>query len=138
MVAFTLEFTLLRASPAVLSMWSCTVKMDEENPTCTGLTQENGFGSAYLYKLPWLVRGAVAMCTCRKECNKYDLTAAPCFWLTHHDDSSTWFAISSPPPICCPSFSFIGGVAKEYITKLECEKYFRRVSNTKHRWRCSK
>jgi hypothetical protein len=29
-----------------------------------------------------------------------------------------WFAISSPPPIWCPSFSFIGGVAKEYTTKL--------------------
>jgi hypothetical protein len=29
------------------------------------------------------------------------------------------------PPICCPAFSFIiGGVAKEYITKLGCEKYF--------------
>jgi len=33
-----------------------------------------------------------------------------------------------PPPICCPSFSFIDGVAKEYITTLECEKYFLRVT----------
>jgi hypothetical protein len=33
-----------------------------------------------------------------------------------------------PPPICCPSFSFIAGVAKEYITKLGCEKYFLRVT----------
>jgi hypothetical protein len=24
-----------------------------------------------------------------------------------------WFAISSPSPICCPSFSFMGGVAKK-------------------------
>jgi hypothetical protein len=48
-----------------------------------------------------------------------------------------WFAISSLPPICYPSFSFIGGVAKEYTTKLGCEKYFRRSHNTKHRWRCS-
>jgi hypothetical protein len=31
------------------------------------------------------------------------------------------------PPICYRNFSFIGGVAKEYITKLGCEKYFRRV-----------
>jgi hypothetical protein len=38
--------SLLRASPAVLSMWSCTGKIDEENPTYAGLTQENGFGSA--------------------------------------------------------------------------------------------
>ncbi len=28
-----------------------------------------------------------------------------------------------PSPIYCPSFSFMGGVAKEYITKLGCEKY---------------
>jgi hypothetical protein len=63
----------------------------------------------------------------KKECNKYDLTAAQCFSLAHHNDWSTWFAISSSPPICCPSFSFIAGVAQEYITKLGCEKYFRSV-----------
>jgi hypothetical protein len=75
--------------------------------------------------LPWVVKGTAALCTCRKECNKYDLTASQCFWLGHHNDWSRWFALSSPPPICCPSsFSFIGGVAKEYITKLGCEKYF--------------
>jgi len=65
---------------------------------------------------------------CIKDCNIYDLTAAQCFSLAHHNDSSRWFATSSPPPICCPPFSFIGGVAKEYITKLGCEKYFRRVT----------
>jgi len=48
--------------------------MDEENLTCTGLTQENGFGSATFRNLPWLVRGAAALCTCRK-----DLTAVQCF-----------------------------------------------------------
>jgi hypothetical protein len=31
----------------------------------------------------------------------------------------------------------MGGVAKEYITKLECEKYFGRESDTEHPWRCS-
>jgi len=40
-----------------------------------------------------------------------------CFWSAHHNDWSRWLAISSAPPICFPSFSFIGGVAKEYITK---------------------
>jgi hypothetical protein len=30
-----------------------------------------------------------------EECNKYDLTAAPCFLLADHNDSSRWFAISS-------------------------------------------
>jgi len=75
--------------------------------------------------------------TWRKECKKYDLTAAQCFWLAHHNDSSRWFAISSPSPICCPSFGFTGGIAKEYRTLLGCEKYFAR-SHTKHHWRCFK
>jgi hypothetical protein len=26
------------------------------------------------------------LCTCRKECNKYDLTAAQCFSLAYHND----------------------------------------------------
>jgi hypothetical protein len=47
---------------------------------CTpGLAQENEFGSAKLCTLPWLVKGAAALCTCTKECNKYNLTAAHCF-----------------------------------------------------------
>jgi len=53
--------------------------MDEENLTTAGLTQENGFGSAELGRLLWLVKGSAALCTCRKECNKYDLTATQCF-----------------------------------------------------------
>jgi hypothetical protein len=61
-----------------------------------------------------------------KECDEYDLTAAQYFWLVDHNDSSRWFSISSPWPICCPSFSFMGGVAKQigYITKLGCEFLF--------------
>jgi hypothetical protein len=66
--------------------------------------------------------------TCRKECNKYDLTDAQCFWLAHHNNWSKWFAISSPSPICYPSFSFMGGTAKKYITKLGCEKHFGKVT----------
>jgi hypothetical protein len=73
--------------------------------------------------LPWLVKGSAALCTCHKECNKYDRTASQCFWLANHNDWSRWFVISSPPSLCCPSFSFLGGVAKEYITKLGCEIY---------------
>jgi hypothetical protein len=43
-----------------------------------------------------------------------------------------------PPRICCPGFSFIiGGVAKEYITKLGCEKYFARGLHTEYCWRWS-
>jgi hypothetical protein len=33
-----------------------------------------------------------------------------------------------PAPICCPSFILMDGVAKKYITKLGCEKYFWRVT----------
>jgi hypothetical protein len=66
--------------------------------------------------------------TCRKECNKYDLTDAQCFWLAHHNNWSKWFAISSPSPISYPSFSFLGGTAKKYITKLGCEKHFCKVT----------
>jgi hypothetical protein len=49
-------------------------------------------------------------------------------WLPHHNDWSRWFASSSPPPLCCPSFSFMGGVAKKEITEWGCAKYFCRVT----------
>jgi len=39
--------------------------LDEENPTLASSAQENGFGSAELRKLPCLVQGAAAMCTCK-------------------------------------------------------------------------
>jgi hypothetical protein len=42
-------------------------KMDEENPTYAGLTQENGFSSACMDTLPWLVKGLAALCTCQKR-----------------------------------------------------------------------
>ncbi len=77
----TVTLLQLRASPTVLGMWSCTVKLNEGNPTYAGLAQKNGFGSAELCMLPWLVKGAAVLCTYRKECNKYDLPATQCFWL---------------------------------------------------------
>jgi hypothetical protein len=42
----TTRTTSIRASPTVLGMWSCIVKLDEENPSYASLAQENGFGSA--------------------------------------------------------------------------------------------
>jgi hypothetical protein len=78
-----------------------------------------------------------ALRTCRKQCNKCDLTAAQCFWLAYHNDTSRWFAISSAPLVCCPTFSFMGELAKEYKTKLGCEKYFRRVTHTELLWKAS-
>ncbi len=51
----------------------------------------------------------------REECNEYDLTAAPCFWLANHNDWSRWFAISSFPSICSLGVSFISGFAKKRV-----------------------
>jgi hypothetical protein len=50
--------------------------LDEEKLKHRGLVQENGFSLAKLESLWWLVKGATTLCTCRKECNKCDLTAA--------------------------------------------------------------
>ncbi len=70
-----------------------------------------------------------------KEYNIHDLTTAPCFWFPNHNDWSMWFPIISLPPICCPNFSFMHGVAKKHITKLGCEKYFWGWgSHVKHSW----
>jgi hypothetical protein len=103
----------------------------KKNPNYAGFGQEISFASATSALLAVArQKGAAAPCTCTKECSKYDLTAAQCFRLAHHNDWSRWFAISSSPPIWCPSsFSFICGVAKEYIiAKLGCAKYFHGVT----------
>jgi hypothetical protein len=86
-----------RASPAVLSMWSWRVKLDEE---------KSKYATVWLKKmvlcqdncgvLQWLVKATATLCTCRKECNKYDLTAAQRFWLVQHTDRSRWFATVVP------------------------------------------
>jgi hypothetical protein len=44
-----------------------------------GLAQENGFGSVQFDSLRWPVNGSEMVCTCKKECDKYDMTAAQCF-----------------------------------------------------------
>jgi hypothetical protein len=41
-------------------------------------------------------KGQQSCAPAREECNKYDLIAAPCFWLANPNDHwSRWFAISS-------------------------------------------
>ncbi len=57
----------------------CTVQFDEDKSKYASLAQENGFGSVQLESLLWIVNGTNTLCTCRKECTKYDLTAAKCF-----------------------------------------------------------
>jgi hypothetical protein len=57
----------LRPSPAVLSMWPCTLEFDEEKSKHAGLAQENGFGQAHLHGLLRLVKGTAKVCTCHKR-----------------------------------------------------------------------
>jgi hypothetical protein len=75
------------------------------------LRKENGIWlSIIVPSLWWLVKGAAAMmCTCRKECNKYDWSIIMI--------GSSGLLLVVPHLFCCPSFSFMGGVAKEHITK---------------------
>jgi hypothetical protein len=40
--------------------------------------------------------------------------------MAHHNNWSKWFVVSSPPRICCPSLSFMGGVAKKSPRKKGC------------------
>jgi len=56
----------------------CTMKLDEEKSKHAGLgcMRKMVFGSSEFHSLRWLVKkGATQVCTCTKECNKYDLTA---------------------------------------------------------------
>jgi hypothetical protein len=55
------------------------VKLDEETSKDAALNGENGFEQAYLHSLLRLEKGNQRCAPARKECNKYDLTAAPCF-----------------------------------------------------------
>ncbi len=47
----------------VLSMWPCTLKLDEEKSKYAGLAQETGFTTNFLSLLR-LVKGAAKLCTC--------------------------------------------------------------------------
>jgi hypothetical protein len=54
---FKSNYHTFRASAAVLSIWSSTVKSDEEKSKCAGLAQQIGFHSATLDSLQCLVEG---------------------------------------------------------------------------------
>jgi hypothetical protein len=43
------------------------------------LAQQNGFDPAFLHSLLRPAQGTAKLTPAREECNKYDLTAAPCF-----------------------------------------------------------
>jgi hypothetical protein len=48
----------------------------------------------------------------RKECNKYDLTAAPHFGLVNRNDCSKWFAIGSSHLFVVPILVLWAGLQK--------------------------
>jgi hypothetical protein len=50
-----------------------------EKSKYAGFAQEIGSSAPNSCSLPWLVKGATQVCTCKKECNKLDLTAAQYF-----------------------------------------------------------
>jgi hypothetical protein len=69
----------------------------------------------------------------REECNKYDVTAAPYYWLANHNDWSRWFAISSLQPLC--TFSFMGEFGRKKSLNLSVRNIFP-MSHTELCWRC--
>jgi hypothetical protein len=101
-----------RGSPAALNMWSSRVKGRWRKVKICRFGSGRSFWLSIIVQFDGLVKGATTLCTCRKECNKYDLTIVQCFWLVHHNDWSRWLAISSFPRICSPSFGFVAGVAR--------------------------
>jgi hypothetical protein len=58
-------------------------------------------------------RHSQSLTPAREQCNECDLTAAPYFLLVDHNDWSSWFAISSLPPNCIASHSFMAVVGKK-------------------------
>ncbi len=120
----------------------CTVKLDEKKfKTCQFDSGKSFWLSISTHSVRTVAakRHSKRCCTCREECNKYDLN-----WLLL--SVSNWLIImigpgdllllgsssSSPrhPHSCCPSFSFLlGGVAKKSKQlQLGCEKHVCRVA----------
>ncbi len=100
----------LRSSPAVLSILPCTLNWMKKVKTCRFGTGNQFFLLLHICTVCWgWWKAQQSSSPAREACNKYDLTAVPCFWFAHHNDWSSWFAISSLPPICSSNFSCVGG-----------------------------
>ncbi len=67
----------VRASPKVLSMWPCTLWLDQEKSTYAGLVQENRFSLAYLLSLLRLVK------TTAKAMHLLERSIINMIWLLH-------------------------------------------------------
>jgi len=99
--------------------WLQTVKFIEKKSKCAGFAQEIGFSARNWCSLPWLVEGAIQLCTSKKQCNKLDLTAAQCFWSVDHNDWSRWFANSSCYIYAVPVTVLLVGLPKEKQLNLD-------------------
>jgi hypothetical protein len=102
--------SFLRASPAVSSMWLQTVKFIVKKSKCACLAHEIGCSAPNSCSLQRLVKGAIQLCTSKKECNKLDLTEAQYLWLVDHNDWSRWFAISVVPAYFAVPVTVLMGV----------------------------
>jgi hypothetical protein len=71
------------------------------------------------------------MCTCREECNKWDLTADPYFWFVNHNDWSRWFALSSSHLFALPRSVLWVGLEKSKQLNLDVTNIFAE-SHTQH------
>jgi hypothetical protein len=98
----------LRASPAVLRMWPCTLKLAEEKAKPVILAQENGFSPAYLHSLLRIVKGTVHL----PEKNVINI-----IWLLLPVSNCQIITIAPGglqlSPICSLSSSFMDGFAKK-------------------------
>jgi len=57
------EIEKLRVAPLGLSMWSCERKLNEEKSKHAPLSQQNGFGPAFLHMMLRLVKGTAKLNT---------------------------------------------------------------------------
>jgi hypothetical protein len=62
-----------------------------------------------------LVRGSTqqSWTLAREKCNKYDLTAIPCFWLANHMDCSRWLSMNCLLSIEVPVSVWWAGIGNE-------------------------
>ncbi len=123
LVYLSIHIMAVRVSPLVLSMWRCTLKSGEGKSKFAGLALEMVF-LLHVCSVCWGWLKAQQRCApAREECKKYDLMVIRIF---------DWSIIMIGPGgllLVVPSFSLTGGVAKMYIAKLGCEKYFCRVTS---------
>ncbi len=93
-MAFNVQLCLaaspLKASPAVLTIWSSRVQFGWKKVKICRFRSGKLFCLAITLLLQALFAvdgtGAATLQTCCKECTKYELIAAQCFWLAHHND----------------------------------------------------